>query len=49
MNLEDIDKLSNENLMKIIKKYNIPHNNSLSRDNAIDLVKNFFINKMKKK
>ena len=41
MNLEDIYKLSNENLIKIIKKYEIPHNNSLSRDNAIKLVKIF--------
>jgi len=49
MNLEDIDKLSNENLIKIIKKYEIPHNNSLSRDNAIKLVKDFFIKKKKKK
>ena len=50
MNLEDIDKLSNADLIKIIKKYKIAHSNgSLSRDNAIQLVKTFFISKMNKK
>ena len=49
MKLEDINSLSNENLIKIIKKYNIQHNGSLSRDNAIKLVKQFFLEKMKKK
>ena len=42
MNVDNIDKLSNEDLSKIIKKYNINTNgNNLNRSNAITLVKNF--------
>ena len=50
MNVENIDKLSNEDLSKIIKKYNINTNgNSLNRSNAITLVKNFIIQKQNEK
>ena len=50
MNIDNIDKLSNEDLSKIIKKYNINTNgNSLNRSNAITLVKNFIIQKQSEK
>ena len=50
MNVDNIDKLSNEDLSKIIKKYNINTNgNNLNRSNAITLVKNFIIQKQNEK
>ena len=49
MNVDNIDKLSNEDLSKIIKKYNINTNGiTLNRSNAITLVKNFIIQKQMK-
>ena len=50
MNVDNIDKLSNEDLSKIIKKYNINTNGiTLNRSNAITLVKNFIIQKQNEK
>ena len=44
MNVNNIDKLSNEDLGKIIKKYDINTNGiTLNRSNAITLVKNFIV------
>ena len=49
MNSNNIDKLSNIDLAKIIKKYNININNqSLTRTQAIQLVNNFIESKNKK-
>ena len=46
----NIDKLSNEDLVKIIKKYNInTGNQNLNRNQALVLVKNFIQEKQKKK
>ena len=46
----DIDKLSNEDLVKIIKKYNInTGNQNLNRSQALQLIKNFIESKQKKK
>ena len=50
MNNSDIDKLSNEDLVKIINKYKInPGNQNLNRSQALQLVKNFIELKQKKK
>ena len=50
MNVDNIDKLSNEDLGKIIKKYNINTNSiTLNRTNAVTLVKNFIIQKQSEK
>ena len=50
MNVDNIDKLSNEDLGKIIKKYNINTNGiTLNRSNAVTLVKNFIIQKQSEK
>ena len=46
----DIDKLSNEDLVKIIKKYSInTGNQNLNRSQALQLIKNFIESKQKKK
>ena len=48
--MSNIDKLSNEDLAKIIKKYNINTNNqSLNRTQAIELVNKFIESKNKNK
>ena len=50
MNNSDIEKLSNEDLVKIINKYKInPGNQNLNRSQALQLVKNFIASKQKKK
>ena len=47
--MSNIDKLSNEDLGKVIKKYNINTNGqSLNRTQAIQLVNNFIISKNEK-
>ena len=48
--MNNIDKLSNDDLAKIIKKYNINTNNqTLNRTQAIQLVNNFIESKNKNK
>ena len=48
--MSNIDKLSNEDLGKVIKKYNINTNGqSLNRTQAIQLVNNYIISKNKNK
>ena len=48
--MSNIDKLSNEDLGKVIKKYNINTNGqSLNRTQAIQLVNNFIISKNKER
>ena len=50
MNNSDIEKLSNEDLVKIINKYKInTGNQNLNRSQALQLVKNFIASKQKKK
>ena len=50
MNNSDIDKLSNEDLVKVINKYKInTGNQNLNRSQALQLVKNFIASKQKKK
>jgi hypothetical protein len=51
MKEEDIDKLSNAQLIQIIKKYKIGGElkKSINRDEAVSMVKNFLKSKMEKK
>lgn len=45
MKEEDIDKLSNENLIQIIKKYKITDKKSINRNEAIIIIKQYIKNK----
>ena len=48
MKISDVEKLSNEQLIQIIKKYKISESTSISRQIAIDLVKKYLQSKLNK-
>jgi len=48
MKISDVEKLSNEQLMQIIKKYKISDSTSISRSQAINIVKTYLQSKLNK-